>query len=46
MNIVHDLQIRYNDLISRYNDLLLRYPNINAIEKSQLVIVRDEQSQI
>lgn len=46
MNIVHDLQIRYNDLISRYNDLLLRYPNIKAIEKSQLVIVRDEQAQI
>ena len=46
MNIVHDLQIRYNDLISRYNDLLLRYPNIKAIEKSQLVIVRDEQAHI
>ena len=46
MNIVHDLQIRYNDLISRYNDLLSRYPNIKAIENSQLIIVRDEQSQI
>ena len=42
MNIVHDLQIRYNDLISRYDYLLLRYTNIKAIEKSQLVIVRDE----
>lgn len=39
MNIVHDLQIKYNNL-------LLRYPNIYAIEKSQLVIVRDEQSHI
>ena len=46
MNIVHDLQIRYNDLISRYDYLLSRYPNIKAIEKSQLVIVRDEQAQI
>ena len=46
MNIVHDLQIRYNNLISRYDYLLSRYPNIKAIENSQLVIVRDEQSQI
>jgi len=46
MNIVHDLQIRYNNLISRYDYLLSRYPNIKAIEKSQLVIVRVEQSQI
>ena len=46
MNIVHDLQIRYNDLISRYDYLLSRYPNIKAIEKSQLVTVRDEQSHI
>lgn len=42
MNIFH-----VRDLLQiRYNNLILRYPNIYAIEKSQLIIVRDEQSQI